>query len=267
MRLAWAFFKRDASIALSYRVSFVVQFIGKLAVLALFFFLSKTVGDKPLPMLARYGGDFLAFMLIGISLSDCVLVSLTSFARQIREAQTTGTLEATLMSPVHLPAILLYSVLWDYFMTAVGFLFYLVGGALLFGVKFHQFHFVPALLLFILTITSFMGVGILWAGIVLLIKRGDAVQTVAGFAMVIVSGVFFPPDMFPSWMQKISRLIPLTDALEGMRLALLRGYDFYQLSDIILRLTAFAAVLMVVGLLGFNWAVRIAKNVGSLTQY
>ena len=41
MRLAWAFFKRDASIALSYRVSFVVQFIGKLAVLALFFFLSK----------------------------------------------------------------------------------------------------------------------------------------------------------------------------------------------------------------------------------
>src|SRR5579864_6355493 len=109
MRLAWAFFKRDATIALSYRVSFVVQFIGKLAVLALFFFLSKTVGDKPLPILSKYGGDFLAFILIGVSLSDCVLVSLTSFANQIREAQTTGTLEATLMSPVRLPVILLYS--------------------------------------------------------------------------------------------------------------------------------------------------------------
>ncbi|MEO7144349.1 MAG: ABC transporter permease, partial [Bryobacteraceae bacterium] len=167
MRLAWAFFKRDATIAFSYRVSFVVQFIGKLAVLALFFFLSKTVGDKPLPILARYGGDFLAFMIIGISLSDCVLVSLTSFATQIRDAQTTGTLEATLMSPVHLPTILLYSVLWDYFMTAIGFVFYLVGGVLLFGLKIHQFHFFAALLLFILTITSFMGVGILWAGIVL----------------------------------------------------------------------------------------------------
>lgn len=267
MRLAWAFFKRDAAIALSYRVSFVVQFIGKIAVLTLFYFLSRTIGDKPLPMLSKYGGDFLAFMLIGISLSDCVLVSLTSFATQIRDAQTTGTLEATLMSPVRLPAILIYSVLWDYFMTAVGFVFYLGAGAVLFGVKIHHFDPFAALLLFMLTITSFMGVGILWAGIVLLIKRGDAIRTVGGFVMVIMSGVFFPPDLFPSWMQAISRLIPLTDALEGMRLTLMQGYGLYQLSSILVRLAVFAVVLTGVGLAGFNYAVRVGKEVGSLTQY
>jgi ABC-2 type transport system permease protein len=152
-------------------------------------------------------------------------------------------------------------------MTAVGFVFYLAGGAFLFGVHIQHFHLLAALTLFVLTITSFMGVGILWAGVVLLIKRGDAIRTVGGFVMVIMSGVFFPPDLFPSWMQKISRLIPLTDALEGMRLTLLRGYDLHQLSGIITRLGMFAAVLMLVGLVGFNWAVRVGKSVGSLTQY
>src|SRR6516165_68817 len=181
MRLAWAFFKRDALIALSYRISFAAQFVGKLALLALFFFLSKIVGSQPLPMLARYGGDFLAFLIIGIALSDCVLISLTSFATQVREAQTTGTLEATLMSPVRLSVILLYSSLWDYFMSAAGFVFYLGAGAALFDLKFAHFRFLPAITLFILTVFSFVGVGILWAGIVLLVKRGEAIRTLGGF--------------------------------------------------------------------------------------
>jgi len=267
MRLAWAFFKRDALIALSYRMAFGAQFIGKLSLLMLFFFLSKTIGDRPLPILARYGGDFLAFLLIGIALSDCVLLSLTSFAMQVREAQTTGTLEATLMSPVRLPVILFFSSLWDYFMSAAGFAFYLGAGAALFGLKFAHFHFGVALSLFILTVLCFAGVGILWAGIVLLVKRGEAVRTVGGFVMVIMSGVFFPLSLMPQWVQSAARLIPLTDALEGMRLALMQGYDFGQLSGIFIRLIFFAIVFLILGVSGFNSAVRIGKEMGSLTQY
>ena len=267
MRLAWAFFKRDAMIALSYRVAFVVQFLGKLALLGVFYFLARTVGNRPLPVLQRYGGDFLSFLLIGIALSDCVLVSLMSFATQIREAQTTGTLEATLMSPVRLPVILLYSSLWDYFMSATGFVFYLGAGWLLFGVRIAKFHFLTAVVLFVLTVVSFVGVGILWAGLVLLVKRGESIRTVAGFVMVVLSGVFFPPQMLPAWIQKVASLIPLTDALEGMRLVLMQGYDFNQLSGIILRLVIFATVFMALGLAGFNVAVQIGKKVGSLTQY
>ena len=89
----------------------------------------------------------------------------------------------------------------------------------------------------------------------------------AGFFTVIFSGVFFPPSLLPPWVQKISSLIPLTDALEGMRLALLRGYTIDQLSGILVRLTVFAVVFLIVGISGFNAAVRIGKHMGSLTQY
>ena len=267
MRLAWAFFKRDAIIATSYRVSFIVGFIGKLALLALFYFLSRTIGDKPSESLQAYGGNFYGFLLVGIALSDCVMVGLMSFANQIREAQTTGTLEATLMSPVRLPVILLYSSIWDYFMSAVGFVFYLGGAVVLFGLKLADFSLLVAVLLFVLTTTCFLGIGILWAGIVLLVKRGDSIRTMLGFVIVLSSGVFFPPSMLPDWARAIANFIPLTDALEGMRLILLRGYGFEQLSGIMARLSVFAVVLTAAGLAGFSMAVRAAKKLGSLTQY
>ena len=267
MRLAWAFLKRDAAIALSYRVSFVAQLGGNLLILGLFYYVGKTLGNQPLPALARYGGNLMAFLLIGIALTDCVGVSLVSFASQIREAQTTGTLEATFISPVRLPVILIYSSLWNYVMAGFRFLLYLGIGSVLYGVDMSHMNAPAALIIFLLTVFCFMGIGILWAGIVMLVKRGESLMTVAASVVLLVSGVLYPVSMLPPWMQRISVAVPLTHALEGMRFALLQGQGVVQLAGVIGTLTAFAVVLMTVGVYGFNLSVLAAKHTGSLTQY
>src|SRR3954471_16580683 len=76
MKLAWAFFARDAVTAMSYRASFVVQLLGNLLVLGVFYYIGATIGDQHIPSLKEYGGSYLAFLLIGIALTDCVGVSL-----------------------------------------------------------------------------------------------------------------------------------------------------------------------------------------------
>ena len=267
MRLAWSFFNRDASIALSYRIAFVTQFVVNLAVVALLFYVGKTLGPQGIPQLAMYGGSFLAYSLIGVALADCVVISLVSFATQIREAQTTGTLEATLIAPVSLSAILIYSSIWNYFLSGVRFAFYLTTGVLLFGVHLGHANLVAALVIFLLTICSFMGVGMMWAAIVLLVKRGESVIAVAGYVILVSTGVFFPVKMLPGWVQHVSALIPLTPALDAMRLALLQGTSLFQLWPEVLKLILFAAVLLSAGLFGFNAAVTVARKTGSLTQY
>ncbi len=267
MRLLAAFFVRDATVALSYRVAFAMQFLGNLMLLGLLYYVGRTVGPHGLPALERYGGSFLAYVLIGVALTDCVVVSLVGFAQQIREAQTTGTLEATLMSPVPLSAILIYSSLWNYFLSALRFLFYLAVGALLFGVDVGRADIPAALVIFVLTVVCFMGIGILWAGVVLLIKRGEAVMTAMGYVVLLLSGVFFPVSMLPAWMQPFSAMIPLTYALEGMRFALLKGVGVSDQAGLLVQLSLFAAGLLAAGIAGFNLAVRAAKHSGSLTQY
>ena len=267
MRLAWAFFKRDAAIALSYRAAFIAQFMGNLLLLVMLYYVGKTVGPASLPALARYGGNFLAFLLIGVALTDCVTVSLASFAAQVREAQTTGTLEATLMSPVRLSLILVYSSLWNYFMSAVRFVLYLVVGGAAYGVSMGRANLASAAVIFVLTIACFMGIGILWAGIVLLVKRGEALMGAMGLIFLMLGGVLFPPSLLPRWIQYLAGLVPLTPALEGMRFALLQGYGFEQLSAILIRLSAFSIVLLTAGVVGFNYAVQLGRKTGSLSQY
>jgi len=267
VKLAWAFFKRDAAIALSYRAAFLAQFLGNLLLLVMLFYVGKTVGPGATPVLAKYGGNYLAFVLIGVALTDCVTVSLASFATQVREAQTTGTLEATLMSPVRLSAILVYSSLWNYFMSAVRFVLYLAAGGFAYGLSAGRANFLSAAVIFLLTILCFMGIGILWAGIVLLIKRGEAIMGAMGLVFLMLGGVLFPPSLLPRWIQFLAGLIPLTPALEGMRFALLQGYGFPQLSGILVRLSVFALVLLGSGILGFNYAVQLGRRTGSLSQY
>lgn len=267
MRLAWAFFSRDAAIALSYRVAFVVQLMGNLLLVGILYYTSQSVGLEKLPALAEYGGNFMAFLLIGVALTDCVLVSLVGFAQQVRESQTTGTLEATLISPVGLPVILIYSSLWNYFLSAIRFLLYLGAGAVLGRVNLHTMNVPAALAIFILTVLCFLGIGILWAGIVLIVKRGEAIMGVLSILVMLVSGMLFPVKLLPGWVQYISDLIPLTAALQGMRLAVLKGSSLTDLTPILVRLSIFAVLLLAVGLGGFNFAVKLGRQQGSLTQY
>ncbi|MBI4719039.1 MAG: ABC transporter permease [Planctomycetes bacterium] len=267
MKLAWQFFKRDAIMAASYRVAFAVQLLGNLLVLGVFYYIGKTIGDKEIPALAEYGGSYLAFLLIGIALTDCVGVSLTTFAKQIREGQLTGALEATLMSPVPLSMVLIYSSLWGYFLSAVRFVLYLVLGALLYGVALGDADLLSALVIFVLTVLCFAGIGMLWAAVIMLVKRGESIMTVGGYLVILVSGVLFPADMLPAWVQRLAELVPLTHALDGMRYALLRGYALPQLVGVMLKLGVLAAVLLVAGLGTFGLAVRRAKQTGSLTEY
>lgn len=267
MRLAWAFFKRDATIALSYRASFAVQLLGNLLILGIFYFIGKTVANHPLPALAKYGGSFLAFALIGIALTDCVGVSITIFANQIRDGQTTGTLEATLMSPARLSVILVDSSLWAYFFSAIRFLLYLAVGSVLYGVSMRQANIPSAAIIFLLTILCFMGIGILWASVIMIVKRGSAILMTVGFITIIVSGALFPTAVLPHWMQVIGSFIPLTPALDGMRLALLKGFTPTLLANRMAELGIFAVLSLGVGLTAFEWAVKAAMRSGSLTEY
>ncbi|UCE59446.1 MAG: ABC transporter permease [Phycisphaerales bacterium] len=267
MRLAWAFFKRDAMVEMSYRTSFTVQVLGIFLFLAVFYYIGKTFAGQSIPALDKYGGSYLAFLLIGVALTDCVGVSLTTFAKQIREGQLTGALEATLMSPVSLPVILVYSSLWAYFFSAIRFVMYLALGVTFYKVSVGEANVPSAVAIFLLTVLCFAGIGMMWAGVVMIIKRGERIISLGGSVVVLVSGVLFPVSVLPGWVRVLGELVPLTHALDGMRLALLQGYGFQDLGMVFLKLTVFAAVLLPAGMGLFNAAVRIAKRTGSLVEY
>ena len=80
MATALAFIKRDVSLALSYRLSFLFQFLGILLTLATFYFLSKLIGGAMADSLETYGGDYFTFVLLGLAFSTYMVLGLQSFS-------------------------------------------------------------------------------------------------------------------------------------------------------------------------------------------
>jgi ABC-2 type transport system permease protein len=267
MSVITSFLKRDFSLALSYRLSFCMQLLGIFFSVTSFYFLSRLFGNALVPQLSKYGGDYFSFILIGLAFSGYLGLSISGFAQSIRDGQIMGTLEIMLLSPTRLSSILLSSILWPYLFTTINVIIYLVVGSVVFGFDIGQANLPAALVVMILSIASFSGIGILSAAIVLVVKKGDPVSGIYGSLSGLLSGVFYPVTVLPNWLEPLSRFLPLTYALDAMRLTMLKGYSLYEVRYDLLVLVAFTVVLTPLAFLVFRKALKRAKIEGSLVQY
>jgi ABC-2 type transport system permease protein len=267
LRTPWAFLKRDFLTETSYRLSFVLQFLGMLFSASTFYFIAQLFGPGAAPYLQEYQGNYFAFVLVGIAFTGYQSVALHAFSGVIRSGQVAGTLEALLVTPTPISTILLSSSLWNFLFTSVRVAIYLLLGVLVFGVDLGEANVLSALLILGLTVLAVSSVGILSASFIIVLKRGDPVNFVFSSLSSLLAGVYYPIEVLPTWLRWLGRFFPLTYALQAMRRALLNGATILDLWREALALVAFAALLLPVSLWAFRRALRIAKRDGSLMQY
>ena len=266
-RVIAAFIRRDYSEEISYRFSFFFQFFSIFVSVLAFYFIANLIGPAALPYLSDYRGDYFGFVLIGLALSGYFGTGLSSFTSSLRQAQTTGTLEAMLTTPTSLSTIIFASSLWNYLMTTFRALIYLGIGGFLLGVDLSKANILTTLILLTLTVISFSSLGVIAASFIMVIKRGEPVTWIFNSVAGLLGGVYYPIAILPAWLQFFAWLIPVTYALEGLRQALLNGATILDLGTQTLALVIFSAVLLPISLVGFNIAVRRARRDGSLTHY
>lgn len=266
LRLLLAFLVRDFRTEVSYRFSFLLNLAGIVFTAVTYYFVARLLGDSVRPLLEPYGGDYFAFALIGVAFASYFTLGLSGFARALRLAQTTGTLEAMLMTPAPVSTIILGSAAWSYVFTTFRVVIYLSLGVAL-GIELGDANYVAALVTLLLAISSFAALGIIAAGVIMVTKRGDPVTGLVGGFATLVGGVFYPVEIMPQWLQGIANLLPITYALRAMRLALLQGVSWQGLIPDLLALAAFTIVLFPLSLLVFRYAVDFARKEGSLAHY
>ncbi len=265
MRLLRAFLLRDLLSETSYRLSFAVSLAGVFFSTLVFYFLSRVVGD--VPFLEPYGGDYFSYVLIGVAFGAYFGVGLTSFARALREAQLTGTLEAMLMTPAPVSRIIVGSAAWSYFYTTLRVFVYLLVGGLLLRADFSRANILPALATLALAVISFAALGILAAAVIMVVKRGDPITGLISGAATLLGGIYFPIDVLPPALRATALLLPITHALSAMRLTLLAGAGWSEIRNELLFLGLFCAAAVPLSLVAFRLAVNQARRDGSLAQY
>jgi ABC-2 type transport system permease protein len=267
LRKAWAFVYRDFLAEASYKFAFVMQLTGIVMSGLTLFFLSKILGRSVSPYLEPYGGDYFSFVLIGIAFASYLHVALSSFSGCVREAQVVGTLEALLVTQTGIPVLVLFSSIYNFVLTSVRVIVYLVLGSFFLGMSLRDANYCGAVLVLLLTIIAFSSLGIISASFVMVLKRGDPFNWVFSNLSWLLGGVLYPVAVLPAWAQKVSYLLPITYSLEAMRLSLLKGRSTAELLPSLLPLMIFAVLTLPLSICLFAYAVRRAKRKGSLTQY
>jgi ABC-2 type transport system permease protein len=266
LRVPWAFLARDFREDSSYKIGFLFRVATALINVAIYYFIASAFGSAAAPYLSSYGGNYFAFVIIGVAFSEYLAIGIGAIGESIRQGQTTGTLELMLLSPTRLVVTLLSSSLWSYVFASLRVLVYLIVGAVL-GMRFEQANVPFALLSLALAIVSFNALGLFSASVIILMKRGDTLGWALRVSSLVLSGVYYPVEVLPAWLRPAGQLLPLTHALELLRRSLLLGEGFGQLWGELLILAGLTIVLLPVGVLACHLAIQVARTDGSLSHY
>jgi ABC-2 type transport system permease protein len=263
-----AFLERDFLSEVSYRFGFFLQFGGAFLSALTWFVISQLVEPSSMAVAELGSIDYFSFVLVGLAFYLYLQSSLGAFAAKVRQEQLTGTLEALLTTPTHISEIILYSSVWDFVVASFRVFVYLLIGTLL-GVRIAWENAFSALVVLILTIASFSGIGILSASLILYFKRGDPLNFLIVSTHTLLGGVLFPTELLRRWpwVEALSNLLPLTYALRAVRRTLLAGASLYEVRREIAILALFAAILLPASLLAFRLALGKVREEGSLVQY
>jgi len=262
----WLFFRRDLLIAKSYRSPFVMEIVQALFGTAVFYYVARFVDSPGLRETLPQSGGYFAFSLIGFVFLDYLSAALDTFDRSLEEARDSGTLEHLLVTQTSLPTMLAGSALYPFAATTLRIAVYLAWGALFFGFPLRSANWLAVLVVVLVSLLAFSGLGILSASYLLLFKRGNPAKWLLLGISSVAGGMLFPVSILPDWLQFFARLNPITYALDAMRAALLGSAPVQDLLKPIAILLCFAAVLLPISMLTFAAALRRTKSTGTLAH-
>ena len=178
-----------------------------------------------------------------------------------------GTIEYTFMAPLsramHLGGSGVFAVLYG--LVRAILLFAVV--AAFFGLQFEDANFPAALVILVVASVSFFGIGMMTAVLPLISpEKGAQLGFVAQGMLLVVSGVYYPVEVLPEWMQWLSKISPATYALDGIRASILDGAPLSSLWDDIWPLLVIGAACIPLGLAIFNRGEVYAKRHGKLKR-
>jgi len=189
-----------------------------------------------------------------------------------------GTLEYTFMAPVsravHLLSVSLYSLL-NSIVTSV---IVLVGLMLFTDLNLRGANLLGVLLVLAVSTVAFVGLGLFAAVFpVMSAERGAEATHIFQGSLLLVSGVYYPIEVLPAWLQPLSKISPATYTLSACRKLFgvgdsastaehLAGAPLSAVTHELLVLALMGAILLPLGLVVFVRIEAWAKKTGKLKR-
>jgi len=189
--------------------------------------------------------SYFDFIAPGIMAMTVMMSVMTGLPVAISQEKEIGTMDGMMVAPINRLSIILGKTLGQ---TARGLIqgVIILGLAIgLFGVTIHG----SILLVFgllLLGVFSFVGLGVVITSFAKDQETATMLMMTLMFPMMFLSGVFFPIQQMPWYMQDISKVLPLTYAAQALRKVMVLGAGIPAISNELIVLIVFGAVMIAI---------------------
>jgi len=197
--------------------------------------------------------NYFQFVAPGIIAMVVMMALMTGLPHAISYEKDIGTLDGMLAAPINRLSIILGKVMAQTVRGMIQGFIILILAVVLFGVVIEG-SILLVIFLILLTVFSFVGLGILITSFTDKEETATMVMMTLMFPMMFLSGVFFPLQQMPWYMQGIAKFLPLTYATTALRKVMVLGADITAVWSEVLILAGFGIVLLAVAVPMFQRA-------------
>ncbi len=262
--------KKQLIVMTRYPVNFLVSFL-QIFIMVLLFTVAVLMFSEEGAELVGESGMAGGMMMYGLVLFMFVSSTLWDIGYSIRWEQYEGTLEALYLTPANKFASLVSRVTVTLVWTGLNVIAALIFVQLVLG-RLPLYNVALAGYILIMTLLGTFGFGFAFAAYTLLVK--ESAQMTANFlqfALMILCAMFFPFSVLPSFVLLLSRLIPLSYAVDAFRSTLM-GYpegfpELLPIAPEIVIVTAFGLLTPLLGYVLYKSAERKVRIDGTLAEF
>lgn len=193
--------------------------------------------------------DFLVPGILAMSIMNSGMIGLATAFVSYREKGILRRIKAT---PFPLSSFITARIISQVVVAVVQSMVLILLGMLLFDLRIDGNMFY-VLIMVTIGAMAFLSLGFVISSLARNTEAAASLSNAFSFPMLFLSGVFFPVDNAPSWLQPITKIIPLTYLANGLRDLMVRGGSLGDqwLNILVLSITCVAGILL--SLRFFRW--------------
>jgi ABC-2 type transport system permease protein len=195
--------------------------------------------------------NYFQFVAPGIIAMVTMFAVMMGLAGSVSREKEQGTLDGILVAPVSRFSIIMGKTGAQSVRGIGQGAMVLVLAMVFFHVKVYG-NFLLMLLIVLLGILAFVGLGILVSAAAEEQETAMTILMTIAFPMLFLSGAFFPIQQMPGFMQAISKCFPISYEVQALRQVMVLGAGLYEVLRPILILMAFGVVTLAISIPAFK---------------
>ncbi|HKW10821.1 MAG TPA: ABC transporter permease [Gemmatimonadaceae bacterium] len=250
----------------SYRVNMLLSLASLIFMVVPLYFVAGALQSRMASSIAPESSQYFAFLLLGATLYAFVAACTSALPSALASAIGKGTFEAFLGTPTNLGVLFVgmsgYSIAWALVRAVV-----MVGAGIALGVHIVWTGLPIVAIALVLLVLAYGAFGLVGAALLVRFRTTGPLLNGVLTGSALLGGVYYPTHVIPSWLQQLSKALPLSYGLRAARQAALVGDGFGVVGHDLLMLALYVTAMLPIGVLCVAVSLRYARRSGTLGHY